>query len=355
MDEALRVGILGVGFGEVHARAFREVPGVVLAAACSRRPEKVAAFAAAHGIPRTFTDAGALIASGCVDLVVVATPNQEHHPMTMAALEAGLHVLCEKPLAMDAAQAREMVAAARSRGRVLALHLNRRLQPAILAMRRAFDQGQLGAVRFVRTTWHRQRGIPAREGFLTRARAGGGCLIDLGVHMLDQALWVQGYPRVERVSARLFRDHLEEDVPGLGADVEDMAVGMLHLEGGGVIELEISWAACHHQPEERVLQVYGTRGGARRVVLGDAEEDQASSLHGREGAAGEGRLAGEAPTVQADMVVALREGREPWCTGEQGLRLMEALDALYESSRLRREVRLASVYSRDREVVRRDT
>lgn len=246
MGEALRVGILGVGFGEVHARAFREVPGVTLAAACSRRREKVEAFAAAHGIPRWFTSAEALIASGCVDLVVVATPNQEHHPMTIAALEAGLHVLCEKPLAMDAAQAREMVAAARDRGLVLGLHLNRRMQPAIMAMRAAFDEGRLGAVRLVRATWHRQRGIPAREGFLTRARAGGGCLID-----------------------------------------------------------------------------------------------QEFSIHGRDGAAPAGCLGGTAPTVQADLVAALREGRAPRCTGEQGLRLMQVLDALYESSRRGREVLLA--------------
>lgn len=338
MQQPIRVGILGVGFGAVHAREFRRVPGVELGAVCSRTRAKAEAFAAEHGIPGVHTDAYELLRREELDLVVVATPNQEHRPMTLAALAEGCHVLCEKPLAMDTAEARVMVEAAAAADRLLAIHFNRRMQPGVLAIREAFDRGDLGEVRFTRATWHRQRGIPPREGFLTKARAGGGCLIDLGVHMLDQALFVQGYPEVERVSARLHADHLTEDVPELAADVEDLAVAFLHLEAGGVIELEISWAAPHHLPEERVLQVLGSRGGARRVVLGDGDEDAHFSLHGRGGAAASEPPTRDAPTVQADLVAAIREGRSPRCPGEHGLAMMEVLDALYRSHREDREV-----------------
>ncbi len=331
-DGRIRVGILGVGIGEVHAKAFRDLPGVDLVAVCSRRRSRAEALAATYGIPRVYEDAAGLIGSD-LDVVVVATPNREHYPMTMAALAAGRHVLCEKPLAAEVEEAREMVAAAEQAGLRLAVHMNRRMQPGVVAIRRAFDRGDLGEIDHVRVTWLRQRGIPAREGFLTRARAGGGSLIDLGVHMVDQALFVQGFPRVLEVQARVHRRYFEEDVPGMDSDVEDSAFAFLTLEGGGSVSLAISWAATHHRSEERVLEVYGSRRGARRVVLGDGEEDRMFSIHERDGDAvdsGTPRLA--VPSVQADLVAAIREDREPVCSGRQGLVLMEVLDALYRSA-----------------------
>lgn len=336
----LRVGVIGVGFGRVHLEAFRDVPGVELAAVCSRTRARAEAMAAEFAVPAVFTDAHELVASG-LDVVVVAAPNREHHPMTMAALAAGCHVLCEKPLAASAAEAREMVAAAEAAGRLLAVHMNRRMQPAVRAIRAAFDAGELGAVDFVRATWLRQRGIPAREGFLTQARAGGGALLDLGVHMLDQALYVQGYPRVVEVQARLHRRHFAEDVPDMPSDVEDAARAFLTLEGGGAIALEIAWATPHHRAAERVLEVHGSRAGARRVVEGDGEADGFFSLHGRGGdVLDQGRPAAACPTIQQDLADAIREGRPPVAPGRQGLAMLEVLEALYESAREGRAVRL---------------
>lgn len=329
----LRVGVIGVGFGRVHLEAFRAVPGVELAAVCSRTRAKAEAAAEEFGVGAAFTDAEELIRSG-LDIVVVAAPNREHHPMTLQALEAGCHVLCEKPLAATPTEAREMVAAAKAAGKLLAVHMNRRMQPAVLALREAFEEGSLGDVDFVRATWLRQRGIPAREGFLTEARAGGGALLDLGVHMLDQALYVQGYPQVTEVQARIHRRFLEADVPELPSDVEDGARAFLTLEGGGAIALEIAWATPHHRAEERTLEVYGSRGGARRVVEGDGEEDAFFSLHRRDGdAADQGTPPSPAPTIQGDLVEAIRQGRAPVAPGSQGLAMLEILAALYRSAR----------------------
>lgn len=337
----MRVGIIGAGFGRVHARAFQAVAGVEVVAVCSRQRAKAEAFAAEFGVAGVFTDAAALIESG-LDVVVVAAPNREHYPMTLRALAAGCHVLCEKPLAASVAEATEMVAAARRADRRLAVHMNRRMQPGVEAMRRAHDAGQLGQVRHVRATWHRQRGIPAREGFLTRARAGGGVLIDLGVHVIDQALYVQGFPEVEAVRAHLHADFLPEDVPDLAHDVEDAAFVHLTLAGGGSITAEVSWASTHHVAEERILQVYGSAGGARRVVLGDGDEDHQLILHRRGAALSSGGAASTpVPSVQADLVAALREGRPPRCSGEQGLALLRILEAAYESAQRGVEVALA--------------
>jgi predicted dehydrogenase len=336
----LRVGVIGVGFGRVHLEAFRAIPGVELAAVCSRTRAKAEAVAEEFAVPGVFTEAAALIESG-LDVVVVAAPNREHHPMTLAALEAGCHVLCEKPLAASVAEAREMVAAAEAAGRLLAVHMNRRMQPAVLGIREAHEAGELGEVDFVRATWLRQRGIPPREGFLTEARAGGGCLLDLGVHMLDQALFVQGYPRVTEVQARLHRRHFDEDVPELPSDVEDGARAFLTLEGGGAIALEIAWATPHHRAEARTLEVYGSRGGARRVVEGDGEDDAFFSLHARGGdVADQGTPSTPCPTIQQDLVDAIRDGRDPVAPGHQGLAMMEILEALYESARRGAAVRL---------------
>ncbi len=339
----LRAGVIGLGMGRTHIPQYQADAACTVTAICDMDRDKLAAIAAQHGVEHTFTDPQELIDSGLCDLVSVATPNRFHAPLTHAALDAGLHVLCEKPMAMNAADAGRMVDAAARADRKLAIHFNHRMNPSIFAMRTLVETGDLGDIYFARTFWHRRRGIPARPSFLSMENAGGGAMIDLGVHMLDQTLFVIGYPNVLSVSAQTYTKFHEVDVPDLPMDVDDFAVALLRLEGGGTLEMEISWASHHEHAEQTLVQVYGTQGGVRRVV--EDYKEAAFTLHHRQrDALLTSHIVkpprGKAPTVQQDLLDAIRQNRTPLCSGDHGRSTMQILDAIYESSRAGKEVRL---------------
>ncbi len=340
----LRAAVVGLGMGKQHIKAYGAAAGVEVVALCDPDTDRLAAARDEFGIDTTFTDADELFASGAADLASIATPNRFHAPLTIAAFDAGLHVLCEKPMAMNANEAQQMVDAAQNAGRKLGIHFNHRMNPATQWIGRFAHAGDLGEVYFARTFWHRRRGIPARASFLNMANSGGGGMIDLGVHMLDQALFVMGYPDVASVTAQTFTKFDRKDVPDITMDVDDFAIALIRLANGAVLELEISWASHHDHPEELGFQVYGTEGGARRLTQNYKEVQ--TTVHRREHGGLNVTRMDQPPrdliSVQQDFVNAIREDREPACAARHGLITMKVLDALYESSRLGREVILES-------------
>jgi predicted dehydrogenase len=337
----LRAGVIGLNIGQVHANAYQKADDVELAALCDLDTQRLNEAAEKFGVEHKFTSFDDLLHSGTIDLVSICTPNALHAPLTIRALEAGLHVLCEKPMAMNTAEAKRMLAAAGSAGRKLAVHFNHRQQPHVQALRRMVEAGELGDLYFGRTTWHRRRGIPGRPGFVSKALAGGGAMIDLGVHQLDQLLFLMGYPKVISLTAQTYSKFGKLDVPLLEMDVDDFAVAFLRLEGGATLEMEISWASHHHIDEHRVLQLYGTDGGARReLVKYGGGPNNLTLYRRREGALTEERFAtpDPVPSVQADFVRAILDDREPATSGKHGLTTMMILDALYRSSETGQEV-----------------
>ena len=341
----LRAGVIGLGMGRTHIPSYQADPTCTVTAVCDMDRDKLDSIATQYNVEHTFTDPQELIDSGLCDVVSVATPNRFHAPLTIAALDAGLHVLCEKPMAMDAADARKMVDAASKNSRKLAIHFNHRMNPSIFYMRQLIETGDLGEIYFARTFWHRRRGIPARASFLSMENAGGGAMIDLGVHMLDQTLFIIGYPKVLSVSAQTYTKFHEVDVPDLPMDVDDFAVALLRLENGSTLEMEISWASHHEHAEQTLVQIYGTQGGMRRSV--EDYKEAAFTLHHRQRDA---LLTsdivkpprGKIGTVQTDLLDAIRQDRDPLASGQHGLAMMEILDAIYESSREGREVQLTA-------------
>lgn len=336
----VRVGVIGLGMGRHHVKTYQACPRCEVVALCDVDTARLAAASAELNVPHTFTDADTLLASGAIDAVSVATPNTLHHPLTMAALQAGLHVLCEKPMAMNAQQAREMVELAAKKKLKLAMHFNHRANPGVQWIARAAQAGALGEIYFARTVWHRRRGIPGRASFLDKAWSGGGAMIDLGVHMLDQTLYIMGYPRPVAVTAATYTKFNEKDVPHIPMNVDDFATAYLRFDNGATLAMEISWASHHHHAEQFLVQVYGAEGGARR--LSENYRETAVELYRREhGGLATTRM--DAPpsdvaSVQADFIDAILDDREPAFRGEHGLVTMQILDAIYESSRTGREV-----------------
>src|SRR5687768_15515427 len=337
----VRAGVIGLNFGKAHVNSYLASPNCRLTALCDINKPLVDAAAREFGVEHTFTSAEELIKSGTVDLVSLCVPNVLHAPLTHLALENGLHVLVEKPMAMNTVEAQRMIAAAERGGRRLAIHFNHRMNSYVQAMRRYVESGDLGDIYFARTYWHRRRGIPNRPGFISKLQSGGGAMIDLGVHQLDQLLFLLGHPEIQSLSAQVYTKFDKLDVPAMTMDVDDFSVAFVRCANGVTMEMEISWASHHDVDENRLIQLYGTEGGARRYLVGYQGGPQDLAIfRRRHGALTEEHVTSppDMGTVQSDLVDAIRTGRDPLVRPEHGLVTMQILDALYESSRTGREV-----------------
>ena len=173
-EQPLRVGVIGLGIGRAHVSNYGKADGCEVMAVCDTDAERLDASAAEHGVPNKFAEVDHLLDSGLVDAVSVCTPNAFHAPISIAALKRGLHVLCEKPMAMNTAEAQSMIDAADEAGKLLGIHFNHRANPYIHALRQYATAGDLGELYFGRVTWHRRRGIPSGPASSRRSRPAAG-------------------------------------------------------------------------------------------------------------------------------------------------------------------------------------
>jgi predicted dehydrogenase len=310
----LRVGLLGAGWiMDFHARAVAEHPGAELVAAANWREPSLAKLAARHGIPRTTTDWRELVADPGVDAVVVATPNALHAEQAIACLRAGKHVLVEKPMARDLAEADAMLAAeAASRARLMVAHCWR-FHPDVLALRARVAAGELGEV--VKT---RGYGAHARWGpsgwFTDPELAGGGALLDMGVHAIDTARFLLGDPRPVAVRATVGARYRDDPV-------DDDAIVLVTWSNGSNSIVESGWWQPHVGGLEADTELYGTGGYARvwdRTELPEGEEHCTQPMYSAQ---------------MAEFVEALALGRQPRPSGQDGRVVMEVVERAYASGR----------------------
>ena len=276
-DKIWRVGIIGAGSvvqWSHYPNFARAIENTEVAAICDVQKERVEQFARQHSIPQAYTDYKAMLDKEDLDIVVVAVPNVFHKPMSLAALKSGAHVLCEKPVALTLADAQEMFAVAAEKQRVLTVGTHYRWSSAMRASRKAVDEGFFGQIYHIRSVYTRRAGIPGFGSWFTRQElAGGGCGLDIGVHALDKALYLMDYPEPATVSG-VTSGHLGAQGIGLGGwgidrqataqggqfDVEDLAYGLVRFKNGSSLILQSTWAM--HLPDQQLLEVYGTEGGA---------------------------------------------------------------------------------------------
>jgi predicted dehydrogenase len=229
-----------------------------------------------NNIPNAYGHYGELLADDDIDLVSIGLPNALHAPVTIAALQAGKHVLCEKPMSINSADAEAMIEASKRVGKLLSINQHMRFDGTSLAMRDAVASGSFGKVYLTDVRMIRPNGIPGYGSWFTnKDLAGAGALFDIGVHMLDLAMFIAGFPAVKAVKGFL-SSALGDQKLGLGGwgidrgaqgrfDVDDTAMALLTLADGSLIRLIVTWAAMG-LAEERVV-VYGTAGGADRAPM----------------------------------------------------------------------------------------
>jgi predicted dehydrogenase len=204
-----------------------------------------------------------------IDAVDICAPSGLHAQIGLAALAAGKHVLCEKPMATSAADADSMLAAARTAGRKLMIGQHLRFDPSVSALRRALETHPLGEVYYARASWRRRRRLPGNAAFTDRRLSGCGVLFDLGVHVLDLAWWLMGCPRPISAHAQTSNRLAHRDDVGSewGAwnphaiDVEDFAAGWLRFTGGACLAFDVSWLALQPETEYRRVEILGDCGG----------------------------------------------------------------------------------------------
>lgn len=282
-ESKLRVAIISAGMiaNAAHIPAYKNLSDrVEIVGICDLNPVSAEGTAKRHGIANWYTDAEKMLSEQKPDLVSVCTPNVAHKPMTMLALEYGAHVACEKPLALTYRDTKELFDLAKAKGKVLMACQTLRYSDEYQFAREMAREGRLGNIYYSEFSILRRRGIPKWGTFHKMDANGGGCLCDLGVHMLDAALWVMGNPapmKITGTGSAVFGNSETDIITSLkesGApagvhnarpfkpeefEVEEFAAGSLRLSNGCRMNFKTSWAV--NLPDEYSMRFAGTKAG----------------------------------------------------------------------------------------------
>lgn len=351
MADKLKIGIIGSGgiAQSCHMRGYASMPDLCeMVAVCDVNPETAKTAAEKYGVGKTYTDYRELLADGEIDAVSVATPNAFHVEPTVDALNSGKHVLCEKPLGMNAAECRRMCKAAKESGKILQVALQSRFGGPARFMKQYIDAGNMGQIYYARAQALRRRGVPGWGVFIEKDKQGGGPLIDIGVHILDLTLYFMGYPKPISASGKTW------DILGKNPElfnywgdydrnkfsVEDFAVGLIKFEDGSVVTLESSFMG-NLDGDPYNTQLFGTKSGA--IVKPYASEnpvaiytEQDRQLFNLSPVNVPNVESSHVAEVQAFVDAILNNKPSP-VPGENGLILNAVFDALYKSSETGRE------------------
>ena len=334
MAQATKAGIIGAGWpGRKHAEGYAAAGGYSVAAVADLIPSRRRTIIEQTKNAKEYADAEALIADKDIEVVSICLPNHLHLPVTLAALKAGKHVVCETPPALNAGEARKIAAAAGKAGRTLVYAMQRRFGGNEQAARQALDKGYAGNPIHARASWTRTRGVPSGTGwYADRAKSGGGVMLDLGLHMLDLAWSLLGHPKP--VTAFATFPPSPTGGPTAADAVEEAGFVLLKFEGGKSLELAASWslnqpphqqgATCCVYGDSGAVEVYRAGGPALYRSFGPTGESKESALKLP-------RL-----THHAALMRHVREcllGKATPAIGpEHGVTLMQMTDAIYKSA-----------------------
>jgi len=334
--DRIRVAIQGSGIiARYHARACSAAEGVELVAAANWRPESLARLAEEWHIPRTTTDFDELAADPNIDAVIITLPNCLHKAETLRMLRAGKHVLVEKPMAMNVAEAEEMIAAARQAQRVLMVGHMWRFDVEVNWLRRVVAQGLLGEIVKTKGYHVNPAGVGPQGWFNDPAKSGGGVVMDMAVHSLDTTRFLLGEPLPVRVYAEVGTRYSSYKV-------EDDVTLMVHWDNGVYTTIVSSAWAPHQDEPEGAHEIWGTRGYGRlfpsrlHLPLADVAGALVPEFPPRHEQC-------DWPMYQRQveyLARCIREGLTPVPGGAEGLQTLKVVEAVYESARTGEAVRI---------------
>lgn len=357
MNDKLKAGIIGCGgiANGKHMPSIKKVEQVELIAFCDIVEERAVKASKDYGKSdaKCYTDYKKMLADNSLDVVYVCTPNREHSYITIDALEAGCHVMCEKPMAKTVKEAEEMVEAAKRTGKKLTIGYQNRFRADSQYLKKACQRGDLGDVYFAKAHAVRRRAVPTWGVFLNEEEQGGGPLIDIGTHALDLTLWCMDNYKPKRVVGTTYKKLGDQkDTGNAWGDwkqdeftVEDSAFGFVTMEDGSTIILESSWALNTLETGEAKTTLCGTKAGA----------DMKDGL--RINGADLGKLYVKKPGLSADgvdfyegdscnpaevearsFIDCIINDTEPVVKPEEALVVTKILEAIYKSAEMGKEI-----------------
>jgi len=347
MTQKLRIGIIGTGgiARGAHIPNYLKLRDrVEVAAIADVSREAAEQCAKQFAIPEVYGSYEEMLGRAKLDAVSVCTPNKFHADATIRALEAGCHVLCEKPPAMTPEEAEQMERTAERMNRILTYGFHYRHTQQVQALKRFIDAGELGDIYTGRITAMRRRGIPGWGVFTNKELQGGGPLIDIGVHMLDTALYLMGYPEPETVFACTYQKLGTK--PGIGLNgpwnwqnfsIEDMAVAILRFRNGASLLLETAYAANVEERDVMKVSLLGDAGGADVFPLKIYQEKHQTLID-----VTPVYLPDKSPreAIIEDFVSSCLESRPALCRPEEGTILQRIVSAIYQSAEQNQAIRL---------------
>ena len=350
-ENRTRIGIIGVGqIGKGHVRKYQDMPHVEIAAIADINEAEAKRVAAENGIARVYTDFRELLARDDIQAVDVCLHNNFHMPATVAALEAGKHVFCEKPMAGAYIDAERMLTTARECGLMLSIQNREYFTNETKAAKALIDGGYLGKLYHARSTGHRRRGRPFVDGygspfFVKKETASGGALYDMGVYHISTVLHLLGNPDVLRISGKTYQEIAMD--PGRqersGYNVEELGLGFVRLADNITLDIIEAWAI--HMNAFEGSFVVGSKGGVRLDPfgyfhsVGDVDLDSTANLSSFGSRLHNVREQGDEYDGEQPHWIAAVEGRvELLPTAEIALNCMLISEGIYLSNQLGREV-----------------
>lgn len=351
MDK-VRIGIIGCGgiANNKHMPALHRLPDVELVAFCDIIVERAEKAAKEYGVEgaKVYEDYKELLKDETIDVVHVLTPNREHSFITVDALEAGKHVMCEKPMAINTEEAQKMLDAAKRTGKKLTIGYQNRYRPDSWYLKRACDNGDLGEIYYAKAHAIRRRAVPTWGVFLNEEEQGGGPLIDIGTHALDLTLWTMNNYEPKMVVGSVYKKLGDQRESGNAwgdwnpeeFTVEDSAFGYIVMKDGATIVLESSWALNSLDVDEAKTSLCGTKAGAdmkgglriNKVQYGKQVVENVNLEAG--GVAFFDGGAANPEDIEARMWIdAVKNDTDVVVKPEQAIVVTKILEAIYQSAR----------------------
>ncbi|WP_028547030.1 Gfo/Idh/MocA family protein [Paenibacillus taiwanensis] len=352
MTKVYRIAIIGCGgiANGKHMPSLAKQSNAEMVAFCDVVEERAVEAKAKYGKEdaKVYTDYKEVLADKSIDIIHVCTPNDSHAEITIAALESDKHVMCEKPMAKTAADARRMVEAAKRTGKKLTIGYNNRFRADSQYLKKVCEDGTLGEVYYAKAHAIRRRAVPTWGVFLDEEKQGGGPLIDIGTHALDLTLWMMDNyePKVVLGTSYHKLGQKENAANAWGPwdpekfKVEDSAFGMIVMKNGATIMLESSWALNTTQVGEAKCTLSGTEGGADMWNGLSINGEKHSRLYEQKIELDSGGVAFYDGETEKDTDLEMRmwleaiaQDKDPVVTPEQACVVSELLEAIYESAR----------------------
>ena len=352
-----KVGIIGCGgiANAKHMPGLKACPDAEMVAFCDIVIERAETAAKQYGVPgaKVYEDYKELLKDESIEVVHVLTPNRAHSFITVDALNAGKHVMCEKPMAINSAEAKKMLDAAKKNGKKLTIGYQNRQSAEARFMKAEADKGTFGEIYYARALALRRRAVPTWGVFLNEEEQGGGSLIDIGTHSLDLTLWMMNNYSPKYCLGQTFHK-LNNDKPGEQGNVwgawdpakftvEDSAFGLVVMENGATISVESAWALNTLDVREATTSICGTKAGGELLpgvgvringIRGGYQYTQDITMTGSAAAFYDG--VGDEPghIREAKLwIKAVREDKDPFVLPEQAYVVTRILEGIYESAR----------------------